>query len=189
MGTLSYTATVSIDGYVNDATGDFNWSGPSDEVFQLHVERMAAVSTEVLGRNTFLLMQYWETEPEDDSWGEDEREFARRWRSLDRMVASSTLAPEDVPPDRGRLIRHLRLADLRDIVEEAPREVEIFGPTTAGDAIRAGMVRDFRFFIVPKVVGGGLRALPQDARLDLRLVEQRTFDNGTVYLHYRSSEA
>lgn len=79
---------------------------------------------------------------------------------------------------------HLDLDEIRRIVEDADGEVEIFGPTVAADAIRAGMVQDFGIFVVPKVVGGGLRALPGDVRLDLDLVERRIFDNGTAYLHY-----
>lgn len=186
MGTLSYTATMSIDGYAADADGDFQWSGPSDEVFQLHIDRMAAVSTEVLGRNTYMLMKYWEAEPEGEAWGAAEQEFARRWQSLERVVASSTLTEGDLAPERVRLVRDLGLAELEQIVADAPGEVEIFGPTTASQAIRAGLVKDFRFFIVPKVVGGGLSAVPAGARLDVRLVEHRIFDNGTAYLHYES---
>ncbi|MFT0846326.1 dihydrofolate reductase family protein [Actinomycetaceae bacterium L2_0104] len=185
MGTLCYTATVSLDGYAADATGDFQWSAPGDEVFDFHVERMGAVSTEILGRNTYLLMKYWEAEPEGESWSAAEHEFARRWQSLERVVASSSLSPADLSPERTRLVPELGLAELRQIVEEAPGEVEIFGPTTASPAIRAGMVTEFRFFVVPKIVGGGLSALPGDTRLDLNLVEHRVFSDGAVYLHYR----
>jgi len=185
MGTLSYTATMSLDGYAADATGDFQWSAPKDEVFQFHVDRMAAVSTEVLGRKTYLLMTYWESD-DDDSWSQAEREFARRWRELERVVVSSTLTPADLGLTGTRLVTALEPAELAGIVADAAGEVEIFGPTTAAPAIRAGMVRDFRFFVVPKVVGGGLRALPDDASLDLSLVEHRTFDDHTAYLHYRA---
>ncbi|NLE78644.1 MAG: dihydrofolate reductase family protein [Rhodococcus sp.] len=185
MGTLSYTATMSIDGYVADATGDFQWSAPGEEVFAFHIERMAAVSTEILGRTTYTLMRYWESEP-DDGWGSDEREFAQRWQDLDLVVASSTLQRVELGPGRIRLVPELDRAELHRIVADAAGEVEIFGPTTASAAIRAGTVENYRFFVVPKIVGGGLRALPDDARLDLRLVEQRTFENDIVYLHYTS---
>lgn len=185
MGTLSYTATMSLDGCVADAEGDFQWSGPNDEVFQLHLDRMAEVSTEVLGRRTYQLMTYWEAEPPGESWGDAEREFARDWCAIEKVVVSSTLSP-DALMGRSRLVPSLDLADLARIVEEAPGEVEIFGPTTAAPAIRAGMVRDFRLFIVPKIVGGGLRALPDGVRLDLSLVEHRAFGNGAAYLHYRA---
>lgn len=184
MGTLSYTVTISVDGYAADANGEFDWSAPTDEVFQAHIDRMFDVSAEVLGRKTYQLMTYWERD--DESWGEAEWKFARRWRDIDHIVASSTLAPSDLVSKRARLVPQLSLAELEQIVRNAPKEVEIFGPTTAAPAIRAGMVNDFRFFVVPKIVGGGLRAIPSDVRLDLRLAEQRTFGNGAVYLHYTS---
>src|SRR6185312_6482376 len=96
MGTLSYTATMSLDGYVADANGSLDWSVPDAEVFQFHVDRMTAVSTEILGRTTYLLMKYWETEPEDGSWDAAEREFARRWQGIEHVVASSTLTEDDL---------------------------------------------------------------------------------------------
>ncbi len=185
MGTLGYTVTMSIDGYAADASGDFAWTGPGEQVFDFHVERMAAVSTEVLGRNTYQLMRYWEAEPEGEDWGDAEREFARLWCALDLVVASSTLVQADLGSGSTRLVPELSLGELERIVAEADGEVEIFGPTVAGEAIRAGMVEDFRFFVVPRIVGDGLRAVPADADLELRLVEQRLFENGVVYLHYR----
>ncbi|MEH6821269.1 MAG: dihydrofolate reductase family protein [Dietzia psychralcaliphila] len=185
MGTLGYTATISIDGYAADANGDFDWTAPGGDVFRFHVERMEAVSHEVLGRNTYHLMTYWEAPPEDGSWSPDEHEFARRWKDLTRIAVSSTMTEADLASDRDRLVPRLDLAGLQQIVDDAPGAVEIFGPTTASEAIRAGMVDDFRFFIVPTVVGGGLRALPRDTMLDLTLAEHRVFDNGTTFLHYQ----
>lgn len=183
MGTLSYTATISVDGYAADVEGDFQWSAPDSDVFDFHVERMAKVSTEILGRKAYLLMRYWEQEPADEQWTEAEREFARRWRGLDIIAASSTLTAAELAPAH-RLVPNLGLDEISRIVEDAEGEVEIFGPTTASEAIRAGLVQDFRIFVVPKVVGGGLRALPDDVRLDLELAEQWIFGNGTAYLHY-----
>lgn len=185
MGTLVYTATVSLDGYVADASGDFQWSGPADDVFRFHIDRMGPVSHEILGRNTYELMRYWHGDPEAEGWGPDEREFARRWRGLGRIVVSSTLTAEHLESPGDRLLPRLDLAELRQIIDGAPGEVEIFGPTTAAPAIRAGMVSDFRFFVVPKVVGGGLSALPAGVRLDLGLVEHRVF-GGTTFLRYRA---
>ncbi|ALG85445.1 dihydrofolate reductase family protein [Gordonia phthalatica] len=185
MGSLSYTATISLDGYAVDADGDFQWGAPTPEIFQVHLDRMHEVSTEVLGRNTYLLMKYWEAEPDDEEWADAEREFSRRWQALELIVASSTLTHDDLGSGTARLISDLTLPALEQIVADAAGEVEIFGPTTAAPAIVAGMVRDFRFFVVPKVVGGGVRALPDGARLDLKLVESTTYDNGFAYLHYR----
>lgn len=188
MGTLSYTATVSLDGFVADAEGDFQWSAPDDEVFRFHVERMRPVSHEILGRNTYELMRYWYSDPDENEWGPDEREFARLWRELNHVVVSSTLTADDLESPRDRVLPRLDPGELQRIVDEAPGQVEIFGPTTAADAIRAGMVSDFTFFVVPKVVGGGLAALPQWARQDLELVDHRRFGD-TIYMHYRRSSA
>lgn len=186
MGTLTYTATVSVDGYAADASGDFNWSAPSGEVFRFHVERLGPVVHEVLGRRTYKLMEYWLSPPEDDSWSPDEHEFAERWKAIPRTVVSSTMTANDLVSDRDRLVPRLDLDTLRRIVDEAPGEVEIFGPTTAGAAIRAGLVSDLRLFTVPRVVGGGLRALPPDTTLDLELAAHRVFAGGTAYSHYRT---
>ncbi|OBH36294.1 deaminase [Mycobacterium sp. E342] len=186
MGTLCYTATVSLDGYVADGSGDFQWSAPSDPVFAAHVDRMAEVSTEVLGRKTYALMQYWETDPADEEWAAAEREFAQRWRGIHKVVVSSTLTHEGIESDRVRLVPDLRLAELKRIVAQAEGVVEIFGPTTAAAAIRAGLIDEFQFFVVPKMVGGGLRALPDGVRQNLILAGHRLFDDGTVHLRYLS---
>lgn len=189
MGTLSFTVTMSLDGFAADADGDFQWSAPGDDVFAFHVERLAGVSAEILGRRSFELMQYWEVDPDagpvGEDWSEQEREFARRWQGLERIVASSTLDERALDPARARLIRHLDLDHLQQIVDAAAAQVEIFGPTLAADAIRAGMVEDFHLFVVPMIVGGGLRALPEGARLDLERVHEHAFDSGAVYLHLR----
>ncbi|EYT57234.1 deaminase [Dietzia sp. UCD-THP] len=185
MGSLGYTATISLDGYAADANGDFDWTAPGGDVFRFHVERMGSVSHEVLGRNTYRLMTYWEAPPEDGSWGPDEHEFARRWQDLTHIAVSQTMTEADLLSARDVLLPRLDLARLREIVDGAAGEVEIFGPTTASEAISAGMVDDFRFFVVPRVVGGGLRALPPGAELDLELVEHRVFGSGTVFVHYR----
>jgi dihydrofolate reductase len=189
MGTLSFTATISIDGYAAGPDGDFQFGAPSEQVFRLHVERMAAISTEILGRRTYELMHYWEAEPEGENWGDDEREFARLWQGLDIVAASSSLTSDEITRENHRLVTQLTLDEIRRVTQHASGEVEIFGPTTAAPAIRAGLVQDFRFFIVPVILGGGLRALPEDARLDLRLIESRVFENGFTMLHYRAVQA
>ncbi len=184
MGTLTFTATVSLDGYAADADGDFQWSAPGEAVFDVHVDRMAAVSTEVLGRKTYALMQYWETYPDDDNGPPAEREFARRWRNIEKVVVSSTLTRDQLGSARDRLVPSLTLDELREIMDRATGLVEIFGPTVAAPAIRAGLVDEFQFFVVPKIVGGGLRALPDDVYLDLTLAEHMVFDDGTAHLRY-----
>lgn len=184
MGVLNFAATISLDGYAADAAGDFQWTVPSDPVFDLHLERIAAVSTEVLGRKTYELMKYWEHFPATSEASEAERAFARRWQAIEKVAVSTTLTREDLASDRSQLVDELGLDQLQQIVDEAAGVVEIFGPTTAAEAIRAGMVGRFEFFVVPIVVGGGLEALPDGANLNLRLDEHRVFRNGLVYLRY-----
>lgn len=186
MGTLSYSATVSVDGFAAPEDRSLDWGSPSGDVFALHLERIAAVSTEVLGRTTYALMRYWETEPEGSPWTEPQREFARHWARIERIVASSTLTASDLGPGDRRMIPHLTLDALSAIVDQASGEVEIFGPTLAAHAIRAGLVSDFRFLIVPRMLGGGLRALPAGVDLPLTLVEHRLLDGGWAYAHYRA---
>lgn len=184
MGTLIYATSLSIDGYVADADGDFLWSAPSDEVFAVHVDRMSTVSAEVLGRKTYQLMTYWEKPPEGVTWSEAEHEFARRWRGIDRVVVSSTLAESDIVSDGTRLVPRITLSDLSDLVDAAPGVVEIFGPTVAAEAITAGLVDEYHLFVVPRLVGGGLRALPDGAQQAVHLREHRIFDDGTAMLRY-----
>lgn len=195
MGTLIYTATVSLDGYAADADGDFQWSAPGDDVFAVHVQRLAEVSTEVLGRRTFELMRYWEADPDTgpagEEWGEPEREFARRWQGLDLVVASRTLARDTLDaagldPPCARLVPELDLPTLQRIVDAASGQVEIFGPTVAAEALRANLVREIHLFVVPMIVGGGLRALPDGMRSRLDLVSETRFDSGALHLHYRT---
>lgn len=185
MGSLSYTTSMSLDGFVADADGDFQWAAPGPEVFAFHVERMHAVSTEVLGRHTYALMKYWETDPTDEQWGPLEQDFARGWRALQRVVVSTTMSPDELGPGPIHLVRRLDLDELTALAENADGEVEIFGPTTAAAALRAGLVRDVRLLVVPRAVGGGLPAIPQGVHLDLDLAEERRFGDGTVLLHYR----
>lgn len=184
MGILTYGSTISLDGYVADAEGDFQWGAPSAEVFDFHVERISEVSTDVLGRKTYELMAYWNAQPEGEDWTVAEQEFARRWQAIDKVVVSSTMTPDQLTSERDQLVPTLDLDHLRRIVADAQGEVEIFGPTTAGPAVRAGLVDAFGFFVFPVILGGGLRALPAGAHLGLRLERHRVFDNGTTYLRY-----
>ena len=146
-------------------------------------DRLAQVSTEVHGRRTHQLMAYWDAEPEPGAWGEAEHEWARLWAATDKIVVSSTLTPEQVSPG-ARLVPSLGLDELEQVVRDAPGDVEIFGPTTAAPALRAGLVEEFRLYVVPKVVGGGLRAFPDDVDLDLELVEEGRLD-AVTYLRLR----
>lgn len=184
MGTLTYAATVSLDGYVADSSGDFQWSAPSDAVFATHLDRIRQVSTEILGRKTYELMRYWHSEPHAEQWSPAEREFARLWQNINTFAASSTLTSGKLASADDVIVPELTVDRIVEIARQASGVVEIFGPTTAAPAIRAGVVDVYEFFIAPKVLGGGLPALPRDVRLDLTLTDHRIFDDGTVQVRY-----
>ena len=183
MGQLTYATTISLDGYVSDENRKLDWSVPDEAVFDKHLERIQQVSTEILGRTTYQMMQYWENY-DPDAGTAAEAVFAEKWRTIDKIVVSNTMDDTDRNADRERLVRSLSIAEVKKIVNEADGQVEIFGPTTAAESIRSGLVEVFEFFIVPVVLGAGLRALPDGVRLDLRLTDRTVFENGVIHARY-----
>ena len=181
MGTLRYGMTCSLDGYVADAGGDFAWTAPSEESHLFVNALTRDVRTFVMGRRMFETMHVWDTMPSGGEVATDE--FARIWQTADKIVCSDSLTGADAP--RTTFEPRLTTARLAEIVAATDGVVEVSGPTTAADALRAGLVDDVRLFVVPHVIGGGLPAFPPDARLQLKLTDERRFANGTVYLRYR----
>jgi dihydrofolate reductase len=180
MGRLLVTALCSVDGYVADVDRSFEFAFPSAEVHQAVNDLERSVGTQLLGRRTAEVMTYWDTAPTE---GDDpEADFARVWQGIDKVVYSTTLAEVTAP--RTRLERSFDVDAVRVLVESAPHDVEIGGPTLAAHAWRAGLVDEVRLFLVPAVVGGGLPALPDGVREQLTLLGHRTFENGTVLLQY-----
>ncbi|MGW2090873.1 dihydrofolate reductase family protein [Promicromonospora sukumoe] len=184
MGTLRYTANMSADGYTVDAEGSFDFAQPTDEMLAFINEHEADSAVYVHGRRMYETMVYWETHDPGPEPNPHLDRYAEIWQGVDKIVASSSLPPEAVTSARTRLVRDLGPGELRRIVGCAPGVVSIGGPTVAAEFIRQGLVDDFQFVVYPEVVGGGLPALPRDARLRLRLLESRTFDDGCVYLRY-----
>ncbi len=182
MGTLRFgIMTCSLDGYVTDADGGFDWATPSEEVHTFVNGRVTDVSLFVMGRHMFDAMRVWDTWPAGQSPVEDE--FAAFWRERDKIVCSDSISEVDAP--RTKLEPRLTNARLAEIVAATDGVVEVSGPTTAAEALRAGMVDEIHLIVVPRVIGGGLRALPDGARLDLALADERRFADGTVYLSYQ----
>lgn len=181
MGRLRYSVIMSVDGYLTDADGRYDWAVPDDEVVAYITARERDADTHLYGRRMYEEMRTWE----DITAGraEAELEFARTWRAATKVVFSSTL-PE-VTTGRTRLERSFDPARVRALVDDAPHDASISGPTLAAEAFRHGLVDDLDLYLVPVFVGGGLRALPDGARAGLEPVEQRRFGNGFVFLHYR----
>ena len=183
MSKLIYSAIASLDGYVADVDGNFDWAEPDEEVHSLVNDLARPVGTYLYGRRMYEVMVSWETLPLEDQ-PPYIRDWAELWRAADKIVYSRTL--EDVSSERTRIERHFDPETIRRMKAERERDLTVGGPELASHALRAGLVDECQLFVAPAIVGGGQRSLPDDVRLDLELVVERRFDNGVVYLRYRT---
>lgn len=183
MAKLIYTGITSLDGYIADREGNFDWSAPDDEVHTFINENESLVGTFLLGRRMYEVMVWWETLPLDDE-PPAIREFARIWKEADKVVYSTTL--DTVSSTRTRIERGFDPGAVRQLKETADRDIGIAGPDLASHAIRAGLVDEYRVYVTPVIVGGGKQFLPDDVRLEVELLEERRFASGVVYLRYRN---
>ncbi len=182
MARLIYTTIASLDGYVNDASGGFEWAAPDAEVHAFVNDLERDVGTYLCGRRLYEVMVYWETAPTDDPDGDIGHDYARIWQAADKVVHSRTL--EAVTSARTTLERDFDPESVARFVASADRDVSIGGPTLAAVALRAGIVDELRLLTVPVVVGGGTRSLPDGIRLDLELLDLRRFAAGATYTRY-----
>lgn len=184
MANLIYWMNTSLDGYVADEAGNFDWSEPSDEVHAFANELERPIGIYLYGRRIYQSMAVWQTfgTAEDDP--AVIREFGEIWRAADKVVYSRTL--EQVTTPKTRLEREFDPTAVRAMKASASRDISINGPTLAAHAIRAGLVDEYHVLIYPVVVGGGLPWLPDNVRLSLALVGEHRFENGVVHLHYRA---
>ncbi len=181
MAKLIYSALTSLDGYAADDDGKFDWAAPDEEVHAFVNDLERSVGTHLLGRRMYEVMVYWET---IDVAGEPPaiRDFAEIWRAADKIVYSRTL--ETVSSARTRIERDFDPDVVRELKAAAKQDLAVGGPELAAQALSAGLVDECHLFLSPIVVGGGKQALPDD-RLQLELLDERRFGNGTVFLHYR----
>jgi len=180
MGKLIYSANISLDGYINDAEGNFDWSVPDEEVHQAINDLMRPTTTMLLGRRMYETLAVWET------WDVSNEppviaDFQRIWLTMDKVVYSTTLT--DVATSRTRIERSFDAASVRQLLDSSPGDVGIGGPMLAAHAIRAGLVDEFHAFVAPVVVGGGTHWLPEGLRADLQICESRAISKGFVYVH------
>ena len=184
MAKLIYSAIASLDGYVADENGKFDWAAPSEEVHVFVNELERQIGTYLFGRRMYEVMVYWETAPTAGDESPAELDFAKIWKAADKIVYSKTL--EKAASERTRIERAFDAEAVRRMKATAARDISVGGPHLAGEAIRAGLVDEYHLFVVPMVVGGGTRWLPSDVRVKLELVGERRFESGVVYLHYRT---
>jgi dihydrofolate reductase len=183
MARLIYSAIMSLDGYIADADGDFEWAAPDEEVFAFVNELERPVGAYLYGRRMYETMRYWETADTLPDQSAVSLDFARIWQAADKIVYSATLQAPDTA--RTRVERDFDPDQVRKLKEAADRDLTVGGAYLAAQAIAAGLVDEYQLFLVPAVVGGGTRALPDQVRLNLALAEEREFGGGTVYLCYR----
>jgi dihydrofolate reductase len=182
MAKLIFSAITSLDLYIEDAGGSFDWSAPDDEVHAFINDLERPIGTYLCGRRLYEVMTYWETVPTGPEQPEVGRDFAELWQAADKVVYSRTL--DEVTSARTRIERDLDLGALRHMKATAERDLSIGGPELAAHALRAGLVDELHLFLNPIIVGGGKRALPDDARIELELLSERRFTSGVVHLHY-----
>lgn len=182
MADLIYAINPSLDGYIADENGNFDWAAPSDEVHGFFNDLQRSVGTFLCGRRMYETMRVWDSFVLDDL-PEVERVFAEVWLATDKVVYSSTL--DTVPERRTRVERTFDPQVIRAMKDEAERDLSIGGAALAAEAIRAGLVDRIVLRVVPVIVGGGTRALPDATHLDLTLHTTRRFDDDSVLLEYR----
>jgi dihydrofolate reductase len=180
---LIYSVIASLDGYVADEDGNFDWAAPDEEVHAFVNDLERPVGTYLYGRRMYETMVYWESPPDLARQPPVVRDFAEIWQAADKIVYSSTL--QTVAGARTRIERAFEPDAVQQLKAAADCDLTVGGPELAARAIAAGLVDEYQLFLVPVVVGGGKRSLPDDVRVDLELVDVRRFRSGTVYLHYR----
>ncbi len=182
MGKLIYSAIASLDGYVEDRSGAFDWAAPDAEVHAFVNDLERPIGTYLYGRRMYETMTYWETAGLDGDSHPVEVDYAAIWRAADKIVFSRTL---DAPSTARTRIEHdFDAAAIEQLKRSSDSDLSVGGAELAGQAMSAGLVDECQLLLCPVLVGGGKRALPDDVRVDLALLDERRFGNGVVWLRY-----
>ncbi len=183
MAKLIYVANASLDGYIEDAHGEFDWTTPSDEVFSFITDLVRPVGTYLLGRRMYETMAVWEVDPTLAAQSELMADFADVWQAADKIVYSSTL--DGVSTARSRLERRLDVDSVRELKASAASDITVGGSNLAAQAINSRLVDEYQLFVYPVLVGAGKPAISADSRVQLDLLKEHRFGNGVVYMRYR----
>ena len=181
MARLIYSVIASLDGYVADEDGNFDWAAPDEEVHTFVNDLERPAGTYLYGRRMYEVMVAWETLALADQ-PPFMQDFAKIWRAADKIVYSKTL--ETASSARTRIERDFYPDTVRRMKAQAERDISVGGPDLATQAFKTGLVDECHLFVTPIVVGGGKRSLPNDVRLELELLDERRFEGGVVHLHY-----
>jgi dihydrofolate reductase len=180
MAKLIYATNTSLDGYIEDADGSFDWSEPVEEEHAFINNLLRPVGTHLYGRRLYDVMSVWESP--DPGWPQYMQEFATFWQAADKVVYSTTL--QSATTARTRIERSFDAEAVRRLKATASADMIVGGAELAGHAIREGLVDEYQVFVAPIILGGGKPWLPADIRLNLQLLEHQRFSNGVVYLRY-----
>jgi len=189
MGKLIYFAMTSLDGFVADQDGNFEWAMPSEEV-HAYINNIARnVGTSLLGRNMYEIMKVWDTIPTEGTGGpmdgpsEAMNDYAKIWQAAKKIVYSTTLS--DVAIANAKIERAFNPEAVKKLVAESNKDFDISGPHLAAEAIKAGIVDEYHQILVPVIIGSGNYWLPKDVQVNLELVDVRKFENGFVHIKYK----
>jgi dihydrofolate reductase len=184
MARLIYSGIMSLDGYIADEDGNFDWSVPDEEVHTFINDLERPVGTYLYGRRRYEVMAGWETAHTLADQPPVMQDFAQIWQGVDKIVYSKTL--ETVSTARTRIERDFEPEVVRQMKAAAGRDITVAGPELAAQAIKAGLVDDYHLFVTPIIVGGGKQFLPNNVRLELELLDEHRFGNDVVHLRYRT---
>jgi dihydrofolate reductase len=183
MRKLIYSMGVSLDGFIAGPDGEIDWSEPDEELHRFHNQQTRELGGHLLGRRLYEVMTYWETADEDMSTPEYEREFARIWKDTPKIVFSTTLEKVE---GNARLVRHNAAQEVAELKDQPGEDLAVGGAGLASTFMKAGLIDEYRLFVYPVVLGGGTPYFPAlDERINLELVETRTFGSRVVYVRYR----
>jgi len=183
MAHLIYTAITSLDGFIEDRDGSFDWAMPSEEVHRFINNLERTVGTYLLGRRMYETMMVWETDPNLAADSPVTEEYAQIWQAATKIVYSKTLAT--VSTRNTQIERNFDPEAIKQLKKVALHDISIGGPELAAHAFRSGLIDEYHLFLTQVILGGGKPSMPNNVRLELELLEERRFGNGMVYLHYQ----
>ena len=185
MSKLIYITNISLDGYIEDASGAFDWLSPAEHNHAFVTELLRPIGTHLLGRRLYQTMAYWDSPVE--GYPPEHRDFARAWQKAEKIVFSRTL--QDAPTRNTRFAKDFDLQAIRKLKQESEHDIFIGGAELAGIALAADLVDECHLFLNPVIVGGGKPAFRAALRRDLELLETRRFDSGVIHVRYRLRSA
>jgi len=185
MARLIYSAISSLDGYIEDRDANFDWAMPDEEVHRFINNLERTVGAYLLGRRMYETMMVWETDPNLAAGSPITRDFAQIWLAADKIVYSKSL--EAVSTRRTQIERNFNPETIRQLKDAVEQDIQIGGPELAAYAFQSGLIDECHLFLMPVIVGGGKQSLPDNVRLELKLLEERRFGSGVVYLRYQTT--